>query len=207
MKLRHLRVGGNIKQPLRHENYQWLFYVTTCLFWFVLFFSLGTRSDEIITSTFLFMKKHFRYFFLWKIYLFPYFEDVLYLPSPPSPPFWLSKRSSPIYREIGPDWVSLWQDQTFRNRARFKTIRARFNKNSSPISFGIRSETYRTRLDNGPDLLSCSIKRNQVRVNIRVRLKNIELDYPETGKHPLIMGLNKRFKTSYVTVLIRIRFE
>ena len=82
------------------------------------FFSLGTRSDEIITSAFLFMKKHFRYFFLWKIYLFPYFEDVLYLPSPPSPPFWLSKRSSPIYREIGPDWVSLWQDKTFRNRAR-----------------------------------------------------------------------------------------
>ena len=30
--------------------------------------------------------KHFRYFFLWKIYLFPYFEDVLYLPSPPPPP-------------------------------------------------------------------------------------------------------------------------
>ena len=37
----------------------------------------------------------------------------------------------------------------------------------------------------GPDLLSCSIKRNRVRVDIRVRLKNIELDYPETGKHPL----------------------
>ena len=64
--------------------------------------------------------------------------------------------------------------------------RARFNKNSSPISFGIRSETYRTRLENGPDLLSCSIKRNRVRVDIRVRLKNIELDYPETGKHPII---------------------
>ena len=49
---------------------------------------------------------------------------------------------------------------------------------------GIRSETYRTRLEIGPDLLSCSIKRNRVRVDIRVRLKNIELDYPETGKHP-----------------------
>ena len=38
----------------------------------------------------------------------------------------------------------------------------------------------------GPDLLSCSIKRNRVRVDIRVRLKNIELDYPETGKHSFV---------------------
>ena len=36
----------------------------------------------------------------------------------------------------------------------------------------------------GPDLLSCSIKRNRVRVNIRVQLKKIGPDYPETGKHP-----------------------
>ena len=70
--------------------------------------------------------------------------------------------------------------------------RARFNNNSSPISFGIRSETYRTRLEIGPDLLSCSIKRNRVRVDIRVRLKKIELGYPETGKHPYILGFLHR---------------
>ena len=29
-----------------------------------------------------------------------------------------------------------------------------------------------------------SIKQNRVRVDIRVRLKKIEFDYPETGKHP-----------------------
>ena len=130
------------------------------------FFSLGTRSDEIITSAFLFMKKHFRYFFLWKIYLFPYFEDVLYLPSPPSPPFWLSKRSSPIYREIGPDWVSLWQDKTFRNRARIVLNRVRllcrawFNNNSSPISLG--SDPKYIGPDYKSDPIWCSIKRNRV---------------------------------------------
>ena len=46
-------------------------------------------------------------------------------------------------------------------------------------------EIYRSRLQIGPDLLSCSIKRNRVRVNIRVRLKKIGPDYPETGKHPI----------------------
>ena len=52
------------KKPLPHENYLWLCYFTTYLFQFVLFFfSLGTRSDEIITTAFLFMKKHFRFLF------------------------------------------------------------------------------------------------------------------------------------------------
>ena len=69
-----------------------------------------------------------------------------------------------VYRFLG-----FWPDLT--------TIRAR-------LVLEFRSETYRTRLEIGPDLLSCSIKRNRVRVDIRVRLKKVELDYPETGKHP-----------------------
>ena len=66
--------------------------VTTCLCWFfffsfLFFFSpLGTRSDEIITTAFLFKKKHFRFFFplknipfsvLWKCSLptfYPHFD-------------------------------------------------------------------------------------------------------------------------------------
>ena len=60
-----------------------------------------------------------------------------------------------------------------------------FSFDSGPISFGIRSEIYRTRLQLGPDLLSYSIKRNRVQVDIRVRLKKLGPDYPETHKHPL----------------------
>ena len=171
-------------------RYHLSFFVCFVLF----FFFLGTRSDEIITSAFLFMKKHFRYFFLWKIYLFPYFEDVLYLPSPPSPPILTVKtiesdlprnRTRLSFPLTGSDLQKSGPINLKRVRILY---RARFNKNSSPISFEIRSETYRTRLENGPDLLSCSIKRNRIRVDIRVQLKNIELDYPETGKHPLTVG-------------------
>ena len=53
--------------------------------------------------------------------------------------------------------------------------RARFNNNSSPISFGIRSETYRTRLENGPDLLLCPIKRNHVPVNNSITQKPVNI--------------------------------
>ena len=54
-----------------------------------------------------------------------------------------------------------------------------FNKNSSPISFGIRSETYRTRLEIGPDLLSCSIKWKDVYrfLDNRVRFFSVGPEY------------------------------
>ena len=48
---------------------------------------------------------------------------------------------------------------------------------------------------------SCSIKRNRVRVDIRVRLKKIELDYPETGKHPGKSGIF--FNFSFITLVKR----
>ena len=63
--------------------------------------------------------------------------------------------------------------------------RAQFIDNSSRTSFGIRSETYRTQLQLRRDLLSCSIKRNRVWVDIQVRLKKLRPDYPETSKHRL----------------------
>ena len=68
--------------------------------------------------------------------------------------------------------------------------RTRFKNNSSPISFGILSEIYRTRLQFRPDLSSCLNKGNRVRVDIRVRLEKMGPDYSETGKHPVPKNTN-----------------
>ena len=66
--------------------------VTTCLFSFSFFF-LGTRSDEIITTAFLFYEETFPF-------LFSFEENVLFLPPTP---ILTTQRSSQIYQEIGPD--------------------------------------------------------------------------------------------------------
>jgi len=52
-------------------------------------------------------------------------------------------------------------------------------------------QIHRTRLQFGPDFLSSSIKRSRVRFDIRVRLEKMGSDYPETGKHPVVLGKQK----------------
>ena len=116
------------------------------------------------------------------------FSTLKMLSTYPLPsPILTVQRSSPTYHD-------------YPETGKHPICRTRFNNNSRPISFGMRSEIYRTRLQFAPDFLSCSNER--VRVDIRVWWKKIGPDFPETGKHPSCP--NKRNR---VRVDIRVRWK